>query len=130
MSEVLQSKKVVIIDFWAPWCIDPATTEIFVTPLNSKRAAEVSSFDTLLTYDNKQIISDTVVKSYSSTLMGHCKELCTESQRKIRVTDEHPFFTPEGWKPAEELSAGDLVAVAPFYPLSSQADRTHQLLLS
>ena len=40
--------------------------------------------------------------------------LRTEGGDEVRATGDHPFWTPEGMVPLEQLQAGDRVAVSPF----------------
>lgn len=40
--------------------------------------------------------------------------LLTRSGQEVKATADHPFFTPEGMRPLEELQVGDRVAVCPF----------------
>jgi RNA-splicing ligase RtcB/intein/homing endonuclease len=41
-------------------------------------------------------------------------EIITLTGKKIACTNDHPIFTPSGWKKAEELKENDLVSVCPF----------------
>ncbi|MEK6955763.1 MAG: thioredoxin domain-containing protein, partial [Nanoarchaeota archaeon] len=59
-------------------------------------------------------------KSFTSNMLGHCKEILTETNRKIKVTDEHEFFTQDGWKQAMNLSPNDRVAILPIYRMSDE----------
>ncbi len=43
---------------------------------------------------------------------GYLLRVLLSDGSEVTVTPEHPFLTVEGWVPAEELSKGDLVAVA------------------
>lgn len=38
-------------------------------------------------------------------------EVTSETGRKLRATANHPFLTPDGWKPLSQLAAGDTVVV-------------------
>ena len=53
-------------------------------------------------------------------MLYHCKEILTETNRKIKVTDEHEFFTQDGWKQAMNLSPNDRVAILPIYRMSDE----------
>ena len=108
-KEVLKSDKPVIVDYWAPWCVDP-DTEILRSDNSTVLAKKISKNDNLLTYNNKNIVSDIVVRSYTSNKLGHCKEISTKD-KKIKVTDEHEFLTKNGWKQAINLVDGEKVAM-------------------
>ena len=41
-------------------------------------------------------------------------EICTEAGDVIRASVEHPFLTPSGMKPLQELKVGDVIALYPF----------------
>ena len=45
----------------------------------------------------------------------HLVEVETETGRRIRATRNHPFWTKRGWVRADQLKAGDFVAVYPFF---------------
>ncbi len=47
-------------------------------------------------------------------------EVETETGDQIRATADHPFRTPNGMRPLEELSAGDEVSVQPFHGLPDE----------
>ncbi len=127
-KEVLESKDPVLVDFWAPWCIDPNTLVLnesgeWVT------AREVRSHSSLITYSGKALKESPVTYSVESSRMGHCREIVTETGRSIRLTDEHTLLTPSGWKKAEELTSKDQIAVRPgSRAVSSVPHRTMTLV--
>ncbi len=41
---------------------------------------------------------------------------------EIKVTKEHPILTPFGWKKAEEIKKGDVIAVASYLPVEGSLD--------
>ncbi|MFC6718841.1 RtcB family protein [Natrialbaceae archaeon GCM10025810] len=55
-------------------------------------------------------------------------ELETETGDRIRATADHPFETPDGMKPLEELSEGDEVMVQPFRGLLDERPEEFTLL--
>ncbi len=64
-------------------------------------------------------LNDHIPSSASATLFlsrneSKLLEIETETGRKIRVTEDHPMLTPNGFKEAKELSAGEILAIYPF----------------
>ncbi len=114
------SKGKVVVDNWAEWCVEPKSTWILTGDNLVKSAQKISEKDTLLTYNGKSIVADKVKKSFTSNMFGHCKEVWTETNRMIKVTDEHQFLTPHGWKEATKLREGDKVAIMPLYTISNE----------
>ena len=113
-KDFLQKNNLVAVDFWAEWCVDP-TTKILKENNELKQAKDIGEGERLITYDGKELIGDKVKRSFTSEKLGHCKEIITETERRIKVTDEHEFFTPEGWKKAARLKVGESVAIMPLY---------------
>lgn len=111
-SEVLKADLPVFVDFWAPWCIAPETN---VTLANgfSLPASDLTRKTEVLGW-KKGIAWGKVGYSRVISDATHCLLLKTATGRKIKATEEHLFYTPAGWKKAEELSSGDKVAVFPF----------------
>ncbi len=114
----IKNNKLIIIDAWAEWCVESNSTWILTEDNLVKSAKNVSEKDKLLTYNGKEIVSDYVKRSFTSNMLGHCREIWTETNRRIKVTDEHEFLTPQGWKQARKLKEGDNVAVMPNYTMS------------
>lgn len=125
-DEVVKQGTIIIIDFWADWCVDPSTEIISLN--NTKSAREIKKGDHLLTYNGKDLVYDSVKKSFTSNMLGHCKEITTETGRKIKVTGEHEFLTPIGWKKAEQLKKNDKVAIMPIYPNKNHVSVAKEIL--
>ena len=126
-NKEIQDNKMLVVDFWAEWCTE-VNAEILIEDNIPKLAKEIKNSDNLLTYNGKEIISDKVKKSFTSNMLGHCKEIITESGRKIKVTDEHEFLTPKGWKQAQELRENDKVAVMPHYNKINSIKENYEIL--
>lgn len=129
-KEVIKSTKPVILKFEADWCVDPESTWIITENNFPKQAKTISNTDSLLTYDGQRIVSDNVIKSFTSNMLGHCKQIITETDRQIKVTDEHEFLTPKGWKKAEDLKYMDKVAIFPMYYTVQQEINNDKILIS
>jgi peptide chain release factor 1 len=67
------------------------------------------------TRENCSKIVSSRIKQYLETFAGERKvfQLTSESGRSIVATEDHPFFTPRGWKTIGDLKIGDFVCVFP-----------------
>jgi len=112
-KEVLKAGLPVFLYFWAPWCVAP-DSKVSIDSRESIPAGEVSVGQKLLSFTNKKGNSSSKV-SYSRLVSnrGHCKLIKTESNREIKATNGHQFWTQDGWKAAQELRQGDKIAVFP-----------------
>ena len=45
-------------------------------------------------------------------------EVTTKTNRKIKTTDDHPFYTLLGWQPLKEFEVGDRIALAKTIPIT------------
>jgi len=51
-------------------------------------------------------------------------EVTTKTQRKIRATADHLFYTPLGWQTLEQFAVGDSIGLARTLPITQQSDIT------
>ncbi len=74
------------------------------------------------TRDNGRQITGVRIKGYIQTVAGRRKvyRLTSESGRTIVATEDHPFFTPAGWKHIADIKPGDLVCVYPLDDMDFQ----------
>ena len=111
-KEVLESDLLVLVDFWATWCIDPQSI-ISINNRESTFANAIKKGSYILGYNGNEIKRYKVIHSETSRALGHCKKIVTNTGREIKVTDDHKFYTSKNWKSAVELKIGDKVAVYP-----------------
>ncbi|GEM_PF-190695 len=83
---------------------------------------------------------DTTTKSLTPSAISHYHTsnpvllgkktytLTAESGRNVTATEDHPFYTPEGWKEAKNLTIGDRVAIYPSLDMMEEPQLpTHEL---
>jgi DNA polymerase-3 subunit alpha len=51
-------------------------------------------------------------------------EVTTKTQRKIRSTADHLFYTPLGWQTLEQFAVGDSIGLARHLPITQHSDIT------
>jgi GTP cyclohydrolase I len=73
-----------------------------------KQARSVQVGDRLWTFDEAGVLQQTEVVSIRSRKARTLTTLRV-GNTSLRLTPEHPILTPDGWRPASELRAGDLV---------------------
>jgi len=74
------------------------------------------------TAHNGQGIEAARIKGYVQTVAGERKvyRLTSESGRAIVATEDHPFFTPTGWRYMADIRPGELVCVYPVDDIDCQ----------
>lgn len=91
---------------------DRYSTRNLETLQNCWNHQKVTTFDA----GNKQLKTSSISSYFTSNpkLMGkRTYKLISESGREIVATQDHPFYTKNGWKDASTLKLGDHVAVYP-----------------
>src|SRR3989338_6692683 len=119
-TDVIQHKGVVLVDFYADWCVSPET-QILLTENVQIPAKDIRKNDRLVGLGENG--KDSGIVSYSAVTSdeGHCKELTVETGRKIKVTDGHLLYTPDGWKATQQIVLGEKVAI---YPVGDAINQT------
>lgn len=86
-----------------------------------KLIEEVQKHDRVLSLNDKgKIIASPVQERYSNG-MKQVFEVTTRDGRSVKVTNNHPFLTPKGWKTIEEgLRKGERIAQAKVLPSHSE----------
>ena len=67
-------------------------------------------------YDHeKGVIQDAPLENYLNTSVDRRKvfKVTVESGRSLIATEDHPFFTPQGWRRLGDLSVSDFVCMKP-----------------
>src|SRR3989344_3470527 len=105
------SKDPVIVDFYADWCVAP-NTQINNSTIHSRPAWDIKKDEKIISWRDG-LVRDNISYSRKSDKAGHCKQIISSTGRFIETTDDHGFFTNEGWKAANTLNVGDKIAVLP-----------------
>ena len=127
-KEVLENKNPVLVDFYADWCVDPET-QVTMSDRQTLPADRVMEGQSIVSFKDG-LHKDKV--DYSKTVSdgGHCKQVVTEAGRQIKVTDDHLFWTDEGWKAAQDLVGGNRVAVYPTVDSIKAEKKVNRVLFS
>lgn len=127
-EKVIKSTLPVLVDFYADWCVDPAT-RILVDGRQAVAAKTVKTGRTILSFNNG-LYQNKVKYSQMVTNGGHCKKILTEVGRSIKTTDDHLFWTDKGWKAAQKLKNGDRVAVYPMVESLAFEKKDNRVIVS
>lgn len=117
-----------LLDFWAPWCIDPQTPVL--TENGYMKASQIQVGQKLITINpktKKQIIKEVqkirIFKDVSS------KKIVLETGKELIGDTNHQVLTQEGFKKLEELVIGEKILVNPVNDTEVfQSDRTDVVL--
>ncbi len=83
------------------------------------RSQRVMSYE----FGKKRLVGGPI-RRYVKTSAGNrtSYELVVDSGRRIVATEDHPFWTPHGWKRLGKIKIGDLVGVVPIADLDFEAE--------
>ncbi len=103
-----------LLDFWAPWCIDPQTSVL--TENGYLKASQIKVGDKLITIDPKtyhQVIQE--VERVRTFKNAPSKKVLLETGRVLVGDSNHRVLTQEGFKALGELKMGEKVLVNPSH---------------
>lgn len=117
------SHKLVVVDFFAEWCLDPKTELIFNPSI--KNIEKVESGSKVLSFDENFNESYANVKSTHKVISNKKIKIITKRGREIISTPEHLLLTEKGFLKADQLNVGDSIAAYLFssYPKISEDSR-------
>ncbi|NEP79347.1 MAG: hypothetical protein F6K39_14925, partial [Okeania sp. SIO3B3] len=78
---------------------------------------KVFSLDT----KSQQIVQQPITEIHPNGTRG-VWEITTRTNRKIRATNDHLFYTVLGWKPLEDFSVGDRLGLAKEIPINHSSE--------
>ena len=113
---VKNGHKIVVVDFFAEWCLSPKTNLLFNPCI--KNIEEVRKGSKVLSFDKD--FNETYANVETTHKVIHNKKIkiLTKRGREIECTPEHNLLTRTGFKSASDLSIGKDIAVYLFsdYP--------------
>lgn len=101
-----------LLDFWAPWCIDPETPVL--TENGYAKASQIKVGQKLVTIDPKTK-KQSIKKVQKIRIFQEVpsKGIVLETGRKLIGDTNHLVLTQEGFKKLEELTIGEKILVNP-----------------
>lgn len=90
-------------------------TYISINEMISKNKRNVISFDQLGNSTCGEFVK-TKVSEFHFNGFKNVYEVVTKTGRRVQVTKNHPFLTPEGWKDLTKIWVGDFIAVPKRIP--------------
>jgi peptide subunit release factor 1 (eRF1)/intein/homing endonuclease len=121
LFEILPSKPVTVFTYR---CVSP-DSKILLTNGMHKTIGELKlswrNEAVRSSQDNGRKVGEAGVRDYLETFAGDRRvyRLTSESGRALIATEDHPFFTPTGWKNLAAIKPGDLVCVYPCDDMDS-----------
>ncbi|PIV08468.1 hypothetical protein COS52_02545 [Candidatus Roizmanbacteria bacterium CG03_land_8_20_14_0_80_39_12] len=79
------------------WTCFPAGTKIFMADKTEKNIEDVAIGDIIMGYDGTRMMP-AVVEELEAPIRDHLYRLTFVDGTTLRLTNEHPLFTKEGWK--------------------------------
>lgn len=109
-------------------CFPPGTQ--IATPEGTKSIEDLRTGDRVWSVGRQGPQVEEITEAWSNPQQGRLIEivLATVPRKKIRTTEEHPFYTSEGWKRAGELRVEDEIVC--LVPEVESQDEEEPLLLS
>lgn len=117
-----------LIDFWAPWCIDPQTPVL--TENGYLKASQIKVGQRLITIDPKTY-KQSVKKVQKIRVFTKVpsKKIILETGRNLIADLKHLVLTQEGFKTIGEIKVGEKVLVHPVNQLEVFDPKDDQMLL-
>lgn len=101
-----------LLDFWAPWCIDPET--LVLTENGYLRASQIQVGQKLVTINPKT--KKQSIKKVQTTIFFKdvpSKKIVLETGRELVGDTNHLILTQEGFKKLDEIQIGEAILVNP-----------------
>ncbi|MGB9718307.1 MAG: radical SAM protein [Thermoproteota archaeon] len=117
-------------NFSCPWCLDPSTevllNDSYTIPIGGLEKCWKHHEIVTCNLEDKTLATSKIARYFKidprSKGLRSFRIVTKETGREIIATEEHPFYTTNGYLPLKDLKIGDRVAVYPMPQFTREKD--------